>query len=298
MNLSKHNQVSLACVACDSKILSQLFEKNEYHFYKCNECGHLFVGNRPNQNDLDNFYRETDNLVINSQQRSSFKLGNHEKYSNNHWIVEIFKKRAPYKKLTILEIGPGDGSLLKELAELGHIVIGLDNGQYINSKNFFTELSEVSNFLESNSLKVDLLIMIDVIEHMNDPFSYFREFDHFTDGAELILSTPNAGSLQFKFMGLNWKMLVPPAHLHFFSYKSLEIFLKTNKFEVNYTFSRNPMRQFKYIRQFLRLFASLPFQFIKEGKSLIHYRTRVLSLKHFLLDFIKSDNHWIVAKHK
>ena len=92
------------------------------------------------------------------------------------------------KSLTILEVGPGDGSLLNKLKNMGHTTFGVDPGNYLDQNNFFLNLSELDNTLTKNGGGlIDVVIMIDVIEHIRDPFVYFDNFSHFASDTILFL---------------------------------------------------------------------------------------------------------------
>ena len=292
------NELSSTCVSCNSDSVGYLLEKNKFIHYICKKCGHLYVVHPPLQNELDNLYSLDTESVINTGQRKNFKIGMDKKVkSNNHWAAIMISESYKSTGLNVLEIGPGDGSLLAELDVLGHNTFGVDNGNYIKAPNYFINLNEASRYFLENMIKIDIIIMIDVIEHINNPFVFFEGFQYFTDEAFLILSTPNAQSMHFKILRKYWKMIAPPAHLHLFSNDSLHNFLRSNKFELVEKFARNPNFNTKNFILLVRLLVTFPLQF-KNFKDIRNaYKTRLISILQLILDFMITDNHWVTAKY-
>src|SRR5579859_8113538 len=73
----------------------------------------------------------------------------------------------------------------------------------------------------------DAIVTFHVIEHLRDPIEFLRRCRGLLrDGGALILKTPNAASWIAKRTGAYWEWLCPPAHLHLFSRKTVELALQ------------------------------------------------------------------------
>ncbi|MHB1316309.1 MAG: class I SAM-dependent methyltransferase, partial [Minisyncoccota bacterium] len=96
----------------------------------------------------------------------------------------------------------------------------------------------VGDLLDQNIKKesVDIVSMLDVLEHMSKPFSeliYAR--DILVSGGLLLINTPNGESLLARILKKSWHLVVPPEHLYYFSPKNLKSYLEKNGFEVLYS---------------------------------------------------------------
>lgn len=108
------------------------------------------------------------------------------------------------KDISILDIGCGTGQLLKVLETKGYTNltgVELDKGQYEAAKEYIPKAKlfndDLLNFFKKSTEKFDMILMIDVIEHMSknevvEILSQIRE--HLKPGGTFIIRTPNADS--------------------------------------------------------------------------------------------------------
>jgi len=134
----------------------------------------------------------------------------------NDRIKKTFELIGANKK-NILDIGCNEGILAKNMAEIGHRVVGIDISQRaINEAKKF----ESSNlkFICGNVLtydfpqKFDIITLMETLEHLPNPTEYIKKiYDLLDDNGYFILSVPNAiGLCNILY---NWK--------HTFDYKKL-----------------------------------------------------------------------------
>jgi len=126
----------------------------------------------------------------------------------------------------VLDVGCGQGRLLVRLKALGWEV----EGQEIDP-------DAGAHSLEDRAIRVyraplaelclpegryDAIVMNHVIEHAVDPPALLRECRRLLkqDG-QLVVVTPNAGSLGHRLFGAHWRPLEPPRHLFLFSDRNL-----------------------------------------------------------------------------
>lgn len=108
--------------------------------------------------------------------------------------LNFIKKNFIFKKgATVLEIGCGEGQIIKKLSEEGIKCVGLEPGPQIlkiGSKN----LKIIRDFFPSKKLrnKFDLILHFGVIEHIEDPVRFLKTQQKFLkkDGA-IICGFPN-----------------------------------------------------------------------------------------------------------
>lgn len=126
----------------------------------------------------------------------------------------------------VLDIGCGNGHLIKRLAKMGWDVEGMDfdpvaveycNQQGLNARaGDFFELNYPSN-------TYDAVTMSHVIEHVPDPLKTLKEIHRILKpGGKIVMATPNSESWMYTdlFKG-DWLSLHPPAHIHIFNLKNL-----------------------------------------------------------------------------
>src|SRR3546814_9273497 len=83
-------------------------------------------------------------------------------------------------------------------------------------------ISDWSSDVCSSDLPVDLIVGWMVLEHLHQPLAVLRKLRRWIqpDGW-LVLSVPDAGSLEFRVFGDRWYALQLPTHLHHFSPETL-----------------------------------------------------------------------------
>ena len=156
------------------------------------------------------------------------------------------------KKLRILDLGSGNGSLSNFLTQKGYDVVGVEestSGIEMACKNFLDcQFIQGSNYdLPHHKLgeKFDLIISIEVIEHLFYPKELLRSAKRYLKpGGRLILSTPYHGYLKNIALSVSGKMdkhftcLWDGGHIKFFSVATLKELLESEKYEdIQFTFA-------------------------------------------------------------
>lgn len=119
--------------------------------------------------------------------------GLHEK------ILRIISENC--SKGTVLDWGAGQGALSQRLVDEGYKVTAVDmssefaaEGVAYHRIDFHDDLA-VKKFIEVHSGSFDVVIGIEVIEHVENPWSYVRQLrDLVRAGGHIIVSTPNPSS--------------------------------------------------------------------------------------------------------
>lgn len=155
-----------------------------------------------------------------------------EPYSQSY-IWPVIQNLLPNGKLSIVDIGCGNGNLSGKLAGLGHELVALDaseDGINIGRKCFpmvqFFQKSVYDDFKEIGT-DFDVVISTEVIEHLYDPAELFKKaFDVLKPGGCLIVSTPYHGYLKNLALSIfdKWDShhgsLNVGGHIKFFSKKT------------------------------------------------------------------------------
>ncbi len=86
---------------------------------------------------------------------------------------------------------------------------------------------------ESIGGPVDVLVMWDVIEHLDRPDAFLiKAAELAAPGGLLFITTGDIGSLLARLRGRRWRMIHPPTHLHYFDRRTMTRLLERCGFEV------------------------------------------------------------------
>ena len=124
-----------------------------------------------------------------------------------------------------LEIGCGDGWMLRALREHGWRVLG--NERSVESGVFAHSVNKLPLFVgDLDALRpvpsFDAIILFQVLEHLPDPLSTLLRCSRLLKpGGHVIVAVPNFSSWQARVFGRAWFHLDVPRHLYHFSPRSL-----------------------------------------------------------------------------
>ena len=226
MNLEYHK-----CPVC-GKIdeVFSLCEVNDYSIFECKNCSADHVFPMPDTTTLKNYYDRKDWF-------EGGEAGGYQNYDEQtNWSLGVFKaildQFAGQKDLSILDIGCGYGSHLALAAELGWKCFGVevsDHARQVAQERLAGSAYIVESVEDIIPHEFDLVLMLDVIEHLPSPYPLF--YSLFSKGAitqktKLVITTPNAGSDEAHKNPAEWSYRHPPSHLVYYSELSLRYLLE------------------------------------------------------------------------
>ncbi len=159
---------------------------------------------------------------------------NESELTNNYAEKFYQLSQFPASDKSVLEIGCSTGSLLSQFAQNGWTVTGLEPSKaaasFAKKRGLNVFNSDIEHFGTKN--KFDLVIMIHVLEHVDDPKETLKRLSKLTrPKGHLFLSVPNLDSLSAKLLGSRWSALLPNEHRWHFTQKSLTLLLNNSGFE-------------------------------------------------------------------
>jgi len=127
---------------------------------------------------------------------------------------------------TLLDIGCGDGSFLREMAHRGWQVSGVDFDSeavaLTRARHGLDVRVGTAESVAASGEKYDVVTASHVIEHVPDPIQFLRNCGRLLrPGGRVILRTPNSASFGHRKYGRDWRGLEPPRHLQLFTTLSL-----------------------------------------------------------------------------
>ena len=158
---------------------------------------------------------------------NNISLINHANY-----IQKYIKKGAK-----ILEFGAGTGGLINILKDMGYEVDGVEFSD--QARDEARSRYNIEMFKSTDDVvgdKYDLIIAMEVIEHLINPMHVFKEVgSKLKHGGKIYITTPNSNGLQARLFMDNWREAEKPFHLVFFNYASLvNMFKNIGGYETKY----------------------------------------------------------------
>ncbi|NIW46285.1 MAG: glycosyltransferase [candidate division Zixibacteria bacterium] len=173
---------------------------------------------------------------FNPNQYYSLKLG----YPSSHQFALDRVKDG----LTVLDLGSGPGFMAEELNKRGAKVISLDQRITAATEQHSVETIEADAQEYDFSLlqrKVDIVYMLDIIEHLADPDEFLLRFRYQfgeQDDTALIITTGNIGFFIIRFgllvgnFNYGKKGILDKDHKRLFTFQSMKRLLESTGYEV------------------------------------------------------------------
>lgn len=190
--------------------------------YKCKKCDVIWHENIIQ--DIDEYYRSNDyRSSINEDVNDEVFYKAHDfetKHKLEYTGTEIFRNKI------VVDIGCGAGAFLDFLYGSAKKVIGVEPTEeyhkVLDAKNI--EVYSYAIDMKSEYIdKIDVITSFDVIEHVNDPFSFLKDkFELLNRGGLVIVGTPTEAPVMRRLLGEKYdEFLFSTQHLWVFSEKSL-----------------------------------------------------------------------------
>ena len=209
------------CQNCKSNNIKFIYETYDYisqekfQINKCLNCHLLFPIEYPK--DIDKYYPKKYrsyvpivNKVINIKSKLYVKS-----------VIKKFSRSSRNFKNKILEIGCGNGEMLKIFKDLDWEVFGSERTSIIQENNALNISNKPIN--EYPNKYFDLILLYNSFEHLHDPKETLKIItSKIKKNGLIVISVPSHDSYQSKFGKQDWLHLDAPRHLNIFSLASFE----------------------------------------------------------------------------
>ena len=275
------------------KIRSKIKQIDKYFSLKlCENCNHRYLSEFPETEYLNNLYKTNSNLVFDHDPSEESRKENFKKYGfdnvlpiNEHWIFSYINLNNAEE---YLEIGPGLCGMYKTFYQKGWECNGIDLQPFIIAPGIVKSLDHINN--ESKSVAV----AFDVLEHTTDPVELLNIINNkMKNDGLLFLTFPNADSFKSRILKSSWGMVVPLAHINFFSKKSLKLALEKSNFEVKHLSNFSLVDPKRLIKNFIKLPTKILLDLIRLDIKSIFSRITEFLLN--ILDLLNGDQMKVVA---
>jgi 2-polyprenyl-3-methyl-5-hydroxy-6-metoxy-1,4-benzoquinol methylase len=161
----------------------------------------------------------------------SYEANRKERLLQAKKIITTIKKQKSDGRL--LDIGAGSGILVQAAQEMGFSAQGVEPSEWLQKKatelNLPVELGTFPN--DACNGPYDVITIIDVIEHVNNPLTLLQEaYKVLKKDGIIVVITPDVGSIAAKLLQYKWWHF-RIAHIGYFTKKNLDLALTTANFK-------------------------------------------------------------------
>lgn len=231
----------MVCKFCRSKKNKFLAKTYDYEYFtskksfiynQCNSCKIVSLASPPwrklNQIYPKNYYSAN---YEKNQDRIIKKIIYKAKDLIDKKLFSSCVNKIKKKKIRILDIGGGDGSIAKHLASYSSVtsidvvdpVINTNSIKHKKIKYIKMRAEEILKL--NNKKKYDLIIMLNLIEHVINPQKVMSDLKKLlSKGGLCLIKTPNTKSLNFRiFKKIYWGGYHSPRHFNLFNYENIKL---------------------------------------------------------------------------
>lgn len=225
----------IKCVVCGDVKNSFFAKKNNFDLYQCGACGHIFIYPMFAHNALSLY---SDDYFSGAENGSGYVDYDKDKEPMREVFVAYVKKIELLfpKKGSLLDVGAATGFFVDIAQKMGWNTKGIEISKYATEIAHKKGLDVECGVLQDGMFKemsFEVITLWDVLEHLEDPNKEIKICTKLLKpNGIVVINTPDSGSWYARIMGKRWHLLVPPEHLHYFSQKSIKIFLENHGFFV------------------------------------------------------------------
>ncbi|MFC5420129.1 methyltransferase domain-containing protein, partial [Bosea eneae] len=216
-----HVQTAPSCPVCKATSSVRLCKANGYQVWRCPSCATDFVCPAPTPDQLKALYDREEWF-------EGGEVGGYASYdaqtdSAPPWLESLLDRISSERKApSILDIGCAYGTHLELAQARGWQCFGVEPSKHArhvaisrNPEMYFVETVE-----EIPPHRFDLILLLEVIEHLANPYDLFYQLmakDAIGPETVVAVTTPNARSAEALKDAAGWKYRHPPSHLTFYS---------------------------------------------------------------------------------
>jgi len=232
------------CPLCSSaktilylKCTDHFLSREEFNLCKCSECGFVFTGHYPDEQNIGMYYGSHD-YVSHDDKAKGFL---NRVYLPARRIMlkrkgRMVEKAAGIRKGRILDIGCGTGHFAATMKQKGWDVTGIEpniKARNFASGHFGLDVKSPDQISELPSGSFDSITMWHVLEHFHDPFGYAAEIRRLLKPGGLCLcALPNCNSSDAVHYRESWAAYDVPRHLWHFIPETFGVFVEKTGFRI------------------------------------------------------------------
>jgi len=218
----------ISCIFCGAKNSDVAITEKGFTGLRCARCELIYISPRPGASEVTRLYTD-EHAVLYADAQFQFDGFNRMEAARALATIGAYRKGG-----SILELGAGGGCFLSEARRLGYEPHGIElnpiEARWINEKLHIPcearELSERS----FEGKRFDIIYHRDVLSHLSDPISTFREMHRaLKDDGLVVFETGNIADVRPEYMK-HFSQFSYPDHLFFFGERSIGLLLERTGF--------------------------------------------------------------------
>jgi len=227
-------KINKNCPLCNKETAIFFTKKNSYTFYKCRDCGLIFIFPV-----LENHLKIYSQDYFSGAQKGfgyvDYEIDKKAMSSTLNFYLDKIEKFIPNNG-KLLEVGTATGFFMELAKQRGWKVQGLEISEYAAQKAREKGLNVVTGTLESANFKegsFNLITFWDIVEHLSNPkLTLSLAYRILEKDGVIAINTPDSESFIAKLLNRRWHLMIPPEHLFLFNPKNLGSLLKEIGFEI------------------------------------------------------------------
>lgn len=236
--------MAMQCPVCGATERRPFCTANGYAIVECLACSHAYVEAMPSEEELVKLYSATTSESFCGSGLAgpmAAYLGDDDErffafYADRLRAIE---QSGAGKAARILDFGCAQGAFVATLAKKGfRQVTGFDLSAELVAEGrdrwqVDLHTGRFEDFVAGREGSYDVVHTANVLEHVREPREILTQFRRLVGaGGKLVLSVPNARSLQVRVAGPRSPVIAPPHHLQYYGPKSLRRLVTGAGFEV------------------------------------------------------------------
>lgn len=214
-----------ACPVCAGRDFRALLQVDTHPVVRCTGCGLQLTNPQPSDAELAAIYGPNYVLVDNDPAGEAMVLRS-KRATADYYLDLLAEARVPAQG-KLLEIGCGQGNFLRQAANRGFDVTGVEYSPFAceraraNLEGRGRVLQGEITVLAPEAAAYDVCVLCDVIEHVRDPAAFLRGiFRLLRPGGVLLVVTPSLDSWSARALRSRW-MEYKAEHLFYYAPETL-----------------------------------------------------------------------------
>ena len=232
------------CPGCGSTSIRPVLSAKDFtvsgqnfSIWECSHCTLRFTQDAPGTDAIARYYKSEDYISHTNTSRGLInKLYQAVRKRTLKQKRQLVCKTTSKTQGSILDVGSGTGSFVKEMKDRGWQVTGLEpdaDARRVAKEHFDCELRDSSELFSLAPNSFDAITLWHVLEHVHDLTGYVKQLKALLkSGGRLILAVPNYTSLDASKYKENWAGYDVPRHLYHFSTTAMQILMEEKGMQI------------------------------------------------------------------
>jgi SAM-dependent methyltransferase len=227
------NREQMSCPACGSESCHTAFIKYGFGYTVCDSCLTLYQNPRPPMEEFSRFYKGSESARFWAKEFFPAVEEIRREKLFKPKVMEIARlcQEAEIEPNVVADVGAGFGVFLEEWRHQfpDSRVIAIEPNPEMADLCRKKNLEVIENFAEQATgfqSKVDLVVALEVIEHVHDPLFFCTSLNHLLQpGGRMLLTGLCIDGFDTRVLWEQANSISPPHHINFMSIKGFEILL-------------------------------------------------------------------------